>query len=345
MDVLMLARRLFQSSGWVFLAFAASVLAACWAITASTAIRLSPVALSAAVTMDLLFAVPLAYWTLVVRPRLAPARTLLPIAALSILAASALVPGPATGVLAWARYLIAPAEIGLLVYIVWTVRRVLAERGASGSADPVEAATAALERALGNSFAAGLIASEFAVFYYALASWGRRGHMPPDASAFPPARAATVLAVLVPIVVIETVGVHLLVSRWSVGAAWILTALSAYTVLWVFGDFRAMALRPTLVTADEVVVRVGLRCSLRVPLALIERAAAANWRDDDRAVRGHLNMAAPDPPNILIAFREPLTARRIFGVRTSVRSVGLRLQDPDGFLRLIQARTANVVAC
>ncbi|MFM9996934.1 MAG: hypothetical protein ACKVU4_14175 [Phycisphaerales bacterium] len=338
----MLARRLFQSSGWLFLAFAAALLAACWAITASSVFSSSPSVLGAAVTLDMLFVVPLAYWALVVRPGLAPARTLIPIAALSILAASALVPGPPTGVLAWARYLIAPAEIGLLLYIVWTVRRVLAERGASSVSDPVEVATAALERALGNSFAAGLIASEFAVFYYALASWGRRGHVPPGASGFPPARAATVLAVLAPIVVIETVGVHLLVSRWSVGAAWILTALSAYTVLWVFGDFRAMVLRPTLVTGDEVVVRVGLRCSLRAPLGLIERAASANWRDGERSAPGHLNMAAPDHPNILIEFRAPVTAQRIFGVRTSVRSVGLRLQDPDGILRAIRFRAGNI---
>ena len=340
----MLARRQFQSSGWVFLAFAAAVLATCWAITASTAFRLSPAVLAAAITFDLLFVLPLAYWMLVVRPGVAPARTLVPIAALSILGATALVPGPPTRVLAVARYLIAPAEIGLLLYIVWTIRKVLAERGASGMADPVEAATAALERALGNSFAAGLIASEFAVFDYALASWGRRGHVPRGASGFPPARAATVLTVVVAIVLIETVGVHLLVSRWSVGAAWVLTALSAYSVLWVIGDFRAMELRPTLIMGDDVVFRVGLRCSMRVPLRMIEWAGPVNWRDGVLAAPGHLNMAAPEQPNIRIEFREPVIARRIFGVRTSVRSVGLRLEDPDGFLRLVQSRMADVAA-
>ncbi|MEX2219062.1 MAG: hypothetical protein WD749_09920 [Phycisphaerales bacterium] len=338
----MLVSRLPRSPGWVFLTLAAAVLMASWAIAASSAFQTSPGTLSIAVALDVALIIPAAYWALVVRHRLGHARTLIPIVALCILAASAIVPAGHAGVLAWARYLIIPAEVGLLAYLVYKVRAVLALGCASRAGDPIEAASAALQDALGSPFAARLIASEFAVFYYALASWGRRPQVPEGASGFAPARAATVIAVLVPIVALETVGMHMLVSRWSVLAAWILTALSAYTMLWVLGDYRAMAMRPTLVTREEVVIRVGLRCSLRAPLALIERVQSTDWRDQGRCVPGHLNMASPDSPNILVAFREPITAQRFFGVTTTVQSVGLRVQDADGMLRALHAHMANI---
>jgi hypothetical protein len=340
----MLAFRLPRSPGWVFLTLAAAVLTTSWAIAASSVFLTSPRVLSTAVALDVLLIIPVAYWALVVRRRLGHARTLIPIVALCILAASAIVPARHAGVLAWARYLITPVEVGLLAYIVYKVRAMLASGCASRAGDPVEAASAALQDALGSLFAARLIASEFAVSYYALASWGRRPHVPEGASGFAPARAATVIAVLVPIVALETMGMHMLISRWSVLAAWILTALSAYTMLWVFADYRAMAMRPTLVTRDEIVIRVGLRCSLRAPLTLVEHAQSTSWRDRGRSLPGHLNMASPDSPNILVAFREPITAQRIFGVTTTIKSVGLRVQDADGMLRALRAHMANIAA-
>lgn len=333
--------RLARSPGLVFLTLAAAVLTASWAIASSPAFLASPDVLSAAVALDVVLVIPAAYWALVVRRRLGHARTLIPIIALCILAASAIVPAGHAGVLARARHLIIPAEIGLLAYIVYKVRRVLATGRASRADDPVETASAVLQDALGAPFAARLIASEFAVFYYALASRRRRPHVPEGASGFVMARPATVLAVLLPIVALETVGMHVLISRWSTLAAWILTALSAYAVLWVLGDYRAMAMRPTLVTRDEIVIRVGLRCSLRAPLALIERVQRTDWRDPERSLRGHLNMASPDSPNILVVFREPLTAQRFFGLTTTVQSVGIRLQDADGLFQALRPHMAN----
>jgi len=336
----MLIARLSGSPGWVFLGLAAAMVTACWAIAASSVFVANPGVLSVAVALDVTVIIPAAYWFLVVRCHHAHFRTMIPVVGLCILATSAIVPALHAGVLAWARHLIIPAEIGLLVYIALKVRAVLASRDGSNWQDPVEAATAALQRALGNAFAARLIASEFAMLYYAVGWWGRP-HVPQGAIAFAPRRSVAALAVFIPIVVIETVGMHLLVSMWSMTAAWILTALSAYTMLWVIGDYRAMAMRPSFASGDEIVIRIGLRCSLHGRLSQIEWVRSADWRDEARFQRGHLNMASPDSPNILVVFREPMTAQRFFGMQKVVRSVALRVQDPDDMMRALEAQMGS----
>jgi hypothetical protein len=51
--------------------------------------------------------------------------------------------------------------------------------------------------------------------------------------------AAPCLAILV-----ETAAIHFLVRRWSRPVAWVLTALSLYSLLMIVGHARALVLRP-----------------------------------------------------------------------------------------------------
>jgi hypothetical protein len=340
----MLVARLARSPGWVFFGLAVMVLTVSWAIATSSALLGNPRILSIAVVLDVAVTIPAAYWFLVVRSQHAHVRAMIPIVALCIIVTSAIIPAGQARVLALARHLFAPAEIGLLVYIAYKVRDVLGSRDCSNPRDPVEAATADLQRALGNAFAARLIASEFAMLYYAVGPWGRCPRVPEHAVPFAGVRSVAVLAVLAPIVVIEAGGMHVLVSMWNVAAAWILTALNGYTMLWVLGDYRAMAMRPTFVTHDEVLIRVGLRFSLRASLGQIVETRLTDWRNERRSLSGHLNLASPDSPNILIVFREPITAQRAFGVQTRVRSVALRVQDAEGMMRALSSHQAENMA-
>lgn len=328
-----------RRSPWVlFAALASGVLLASASITSTSLFSLNPAVLGAAISGDVILLIPALYAWVVVRRGAAPLRTVIPVAALSMLAATAILPASSAGVVSWARYALLPAEVGLMVYVVWKVRRVISNRRRGDGGDVVEAAEAAIGRALGVPRVAPLIATEFAAFYYALVSWRHQAHVPPGALGFHVARAGVVLAVLAPVLLVETVAVHLLVSRWSDAAAWVLTALSVYTLVWVIGDFRALILRPILLTRDELVVRVGLRCTIRAPYSRIEHIQLASWRDTPPASARTLNMAAPGTPNVVITFREPVTAQRAFGVRMHTTGIGLDVQDPSGLLEGVRSR-------
>jgi hypothetical protein len=327
-------------SPWLlFLLLAGGVAGACLVIAASSAFTRDPAVLAAAMLCDLLGVVPLAYWWFIVRRRLAAARTLIPVVILCLLAAHQALPASHRGVLDWIRFLIAPAELTLAGYIIWKVRSILRTPPRGGSADIVETIERVLEPALGHRPAARLIAAEMAILYYAFGVWKRHGRREEtgDGPTFIPVRSTPILVVLGVVLAIETAGMHLLVSRWSDTAAWVLTGLSAYTLLWVVGDFRALALRPTIVTREALRLRVGLRFSATVPWTMVESARRASWRDAANKAKDCANLASPATPNVLITFAEPIAARGYFGMERSVRTVLLAVEDPNGLLARMNA--------
>ena len=93
---------------------------------------------------------------------------------------------------------------------------------------------------------------------------------------------AALFGVLAGVSVMEAALVHLVVMRWSVAAAWGLTALSGYGTVWLTAMARAFVLRPVLVEGGELVVRGGMMWTVRVPLT---------YDRQHRARRGEMRLA------------------------------------------------------
>ena len=79
-------------------------------------------------------------------------------------------------------------------------------------------------------------------------------------------RDRAVVGVMLGLVAIEAFAVHLMMSRFSLPAACILTALSVYAIIWMVAEARAVVLNPLLVGNDELVARWGMLARERVPL-------------------------------------------------------------------------------
>src|SRR5262249_48191095 len=149
--------------------------------------------------------------------------------------------------------------------LVWlavaSVRRALQARGADDAATGLRTG---LSQALGDSLLARALATELAVFWYALFSWGR----PPPAGFTAYQRAgwiAIYLAILLACVA-EAIPAHFLLRRWGALPAILGLVVHAYTVLWLIGDLRALVLRPIRVEAGRLAIRIGLRWEADVPL-------------------------------------------------------------------------------
>jgi hypothetical protein len=62
-------------------------------------------------------------------------------------------------------------------------------------------------------------------------------------------------------------------TTWSTLAAWIFTMGNVYGALWLIADYRPTVLRPILVSDDGVLIRAGLRGSVRVSRSRSRRSA------------------------------------------------------------------------
>jgi len=279
------------------------------------------------VTFDLTITIPLAYWFLLVRPGRARAITLAPLFVVCTAIAGIVVPRSDQAFLHQLRWIAAPLEIvtvGLLV--------VAMSRRRKAGADPATDNTPLRDRII-----IGIVMSEVAILYYSLFAWRAEPVVPDDAVAITTHKRSgwgTIVVCFVVLIAFESIGLHLFVQHWSVKAAWIFTALDLYGALWLIGDYHAMRLLPTLIRADAIELRQGMRLNATIArdnIASIETISTeAQWKR-----KGTVKVALLDEPRFLIRLREPVVAVGIAGIPCTIDAIAILPDDPAGFERAL----------
>jgi hypothetical protein len=229
------------------------------------------------------------------------------------------------------------AEVALIAFVA--VRGRAAWRSRSRHDDPLTLISRVLAGTIAVPIAANAVASELAVFYYALLSWGRRPHAPAGFRAFTVHRrggAALLLGVLAAMLLLETSIVHLLLLHWSPRVAWPVLFLDLYGALWLVAFARALVLRPILVGADTVLLRTGLAWTVAIDRSQIEEARACVGPRPRRRSTDPLVMAALTSPSVLLRLREPVQAAGLWGRRVAVTSIAVAIDEPAAFLRCLE---------
>jgi hypothetical protein len=326
-----------------WLAFALGFLAivlASRAAVASSAFRARPSIVGLAIVSDLtLTAAAVAWVTLVRTRRLSPASLVGVVSAGLGVAAAILPAGQGALAIRVARGAVPLAEVLVLLWVGRAALRLRRTVRAGGGALPLEdLVREAARRSVGRHRGIDALVTELSFVGMALCSWRSAPHVPPRAVPFTVHRtsgAGAVLAALALASVAEAAGAHLLLAHWSPGAAWIATGLSAYALVWLVGDLRALALRPVLLEDGLLRVRIGLRWRADVPLASIRAICAGP--DPLR----HRSCAVASPlggPNLYLHLDGPAVLEGPLGLRRRGESLGLRLDDPAALRRAITAR-------
>jgi hypothetical protein len=324
--------------------FAFAVLLTTLSIVQAIQAGAHPRLLADALTLDLIVTVPVVYWFLAVRRAGWPRLSVVPVFVLSV-AGTRLVPGLEAGRLIHGLEWVAiPAELLLLTVVARRAFAMSRALRAGEGGDALESLRRAAIELVEVERVAEVIAYEAAVLWYAVAGGGRHA-TPPGSDAFGVRRRSGYGPVLVGLffaLVAEAIAVHLLVRRWSIVAAWILTILTGYAALWLIGDFRALGRRTILVTGDALIVRLGLRWSVRVPLGAIRAVRASG--SPKPAAPDHLRAVILGDERQVVELDCELEAVGFYGIRRRVRSIGLSVDEPERFLRSLEQRLEEPVS-
>ena len=307
------------------------------AVVTSRAFAQSPEPLAVAVTLDLV-AVPLAlgFFLLVRRARLTP-WVLVPVFLSGLLAARLVLPAAERATLGAFERLVPLVELALLAVLAARVHRLRGELrlARTQTSDALDAWESALLRTLGSRVAAAIFVTEIGVLAHALGGWRRAP--PPAAQGMRvfayhrrrgyPALLGTILVLLV----FESVGLHLVVSRFSTTLAWLLTALGLYGLLWLLGDLNAARLRPLIVEAGALHLRAALRWRATVPLDRIEAVGDA----PPPAGESRVSFALMGAPDFWLRTAEAIEVRGFFGLTRRVRWLGVAVEDPRALRALL----------
>jgi len=258
---------------------------------------------------------------------------LIPLFFLSMLLTASTLPAGHEGGLRAAHLAAAPLELLSLAFLAGKViagRKAFRRTASASQAPDVQASLRdAATEAFGPGRFADAIAYELSVLYYGLFA---RKREPTPACAFTYHRESAygaIVLVLLMATAAEVASVHFLVRLWSHRLAWILTGLGLYGALWLWADWRACGLLPACVEGSMLRIRFGLRWRLDVPLGSIVgiRAPTAEERATRRGV--DLRLALPGAAWKVLELDRPVEARGVYGLRRTVRSLGLGFDDLD----------------
>ncbi len=288
--------------------------------------------LAAAVAFDLTVVFPgLVYFLLVRAGRV-------PRIAVGYAAAVATIPTRHDAVLETLRLLALPAELAIVTYLVVLARRAIASMPSSDD-DFATRFRSIARRMIGSRIPADILTSEITIVYHAF-RWRRPA--PQRGRSFTVHREAGYLALLIGLtlaLVVETFALHVLLSVWSTTVAWILTASSAYALLWLVGDYRALVARPLRLTSERLFLRLGVRWEADIPLAQIVHAECLTTGGKTKA-RDTLIVALLGQPNLRVQLDAPVEVMGLYGWRRTVSQLWLRV---DGATELC-AELQNAVA-
>ncbi|MEO8216393.1 MAG: hypothetical protein ABI718_04860 [Acidobacteriota bacterium] len=326
---------------FMFSASALMIIATCATIVRSSIFARNQAVIASGAIFDLCVTTPGLYYLFIVRGGRARLRSIFPVVLGCLVAARLILPQSSHAILSDLRLLLLPVEVVLVTAVVVRARRAIrTSHQQSEGRDPPRAIRSAVAELTGDFRRAGdILASEITIVYYALLGWREKPPVdrPDQFTSYKLSGWGTIFAALALMIGSETIGVHLLVQLWSPTAAWVITALDLYTILWLLGDYQGLRLLPTEAGETVIRIRLGLRWSVDVPYEAIKAIGTEGPAADSRAP-GYLKLAILDAPQFVIHLVEPLTAKGIFGLQRSVRDIGILVDDPSGFRQTLEKR-------
>jgi hypothetical protein len=147
---------------------------------------------------------------------------------------------------------------------------------------------------------------------------------------------------------VETSVMHLWLRLQHPLLAWSLTAASICALCWLAADYRALGRGAIRVDGDVLDLQVGRRVTLRVPLSAVAAVGRPSWQDlpapGAPGSEEYRNLMKPATPNVLVTLAEPTRVRLPSGIERSARRLGLRLDDPGGFIAALEIARASARA-
>ncbi|QST00283.1 hypothetical protein IMZ31_01305 [Pontibacillus sp. ALD_SL1] len=197
----------------------------------------------------------------------------------------------------------------------------------------------------------GFLITDLSAFYYAFA--GKRENVlrytnAPVFSYHKKSDYQGIFIMLVHALLIEIIGLHFLVWQWSHTAAWVVTILDIYALLFVIADYQAMRKSPIVLDQKGIHIQKGLRFFTYLPYKTIQHiekatVTAKECQKDKKSVAVTLPSFESQSPQWTIHLEESVDVHLVFGRSKKVERIYLTVDDPGYFIDVIKEKVPHQV--
>ncbi|WP_282135049.1 hypothetical protein [Seonamhaeicola maritimus] len=302
-------------------------------------------AIAIGITFDLVLTVPLVYFLLIRKTNI-PVTTVVPFLILGIVVCSIILPPENQYYLnlfkTWALPVI---ELSIVSYIVYSIRK--AVKQFKLNKDQSFDFFTTLKTTCSEILPKGLVmpfVTEIAVFYYGFIYWKKRTLRENEFSYHKKSGTITLLIAIIFIVGIETVTVHVLLSKWSIIAAWIFTFLSIYSGIQIFGFLKSMLKRPISVEGNKVYLRYGIMSETTINIEDIVSVEITSKDFEKSKENRKLSILGElESNNMVIRLKNENTLTGLYGVKRTYKNLAIYVDDKLEFKNRIEGLVNQVI--
>jgi hypothetical protein len=293
----------------------------------------NPNTLSIGITFDLLLTVPIIYF-LLIRKTSIPKTTVVPLLIIGMLVCSAILPIENQHYLelfkTWALPVI---ELSIVSYIIYNVVKAL-KRYRANKSDEVD-----FFMVLKNTCYEILpkkavipVVTEIAVFYYGFVYWKKRKLNENEFSYHKESGTISLLIAIIFLVAIETVVFHILLLKWNVTVAWIVTFLSIYSGIQLLGFLKSMSKRPILIKDDKLYLKYGIMKETTIDLKSVDSIEISSKDIElNKETRKLSFLGELESHNIIIRLKQENKLTGLYGIKRKYKNLALHVDKKSEF--------------
>jgi hypothetical protein len=302
-------------------------------ITKSSLFPLNPGIVSFGVTFDLLLTTPLVYY-LLIRKKAIPKITIVSFFMAGIAIASLILPPENQHFLSLAKTWILPlVEATILITIIYKGRKTLHRYRENKALSPDYFTT--LKRTCQELLpgkAAVALATEIALVYYGFFHWKKLTLKQNEFTYHKDTGTLALLMAIIFLVAIEATVTHILLIRWSATVAWVLTVLSLYSFIQIFGVLKSIIKRPISIENNTLYLYYGVMSEAIIDIkdiASIE--ASTRTLGLDKETKRLSPLGELESHNIIIRLNKPNVLNGFYGIKKEFKTIVFHVDNRDEF--------------
>ena len=299
--------------------------------------------LSIAITIDLLLTVPFVYFLLIRKTNI-PKTTVVPLLILGMVVCTLILPSENQYYLRLFKTWVFPViEISIISFVIYNVRKAMKGYKAKKEAsfDFFTTLKSTCYEFLPKKIVIPFV-TEIAVFYYGFFYWRKRELKENEFSYHKNSGTITLLIAIIGIVAIETIVLHVLLAKWSTIAAWILTFLSIYSGIQLFGFLKSMLKRPISIEKNQLYLRYGIMTETTIDIRDIDCIEISSKDIEiNNETRKLSFLGELESHNVIIRLKEENQLIGLYGIKKTYKNIALFVDDKVAFKNRIENAKNN----
>jgi hypothetical protein len=292
--------------------------------------------MAAAITYDLCLTVPLVYF-LLIRKRNISKVSVVPFFILGIALATFFIPKDHQTHLDLIKTFLLPVvEISVLAFVIFQVRKAVKsfKAQAKGQPDFLLMARESCLKLTGKPRIAHLMAAEIGTIYYSFFAWKRRLLQADEFTAYKKSPISAIFGAFIMLILVESIAMHFIFIKWNEVFAWIIFALSIYTVFQLFAHVRALRKRPHRIGQDSLFLKYGLFGEMQIPFDQIEKVELTSRYSETEGEKAERLALIDDLEgyNVAIYLKEELAMTKAFGMTKMCDVVLVFVDEKENFV-------------